>query len=254
MSKKVLNIDNLEQSLWLVKVPSYVAEKWAEAHHDDILGSLGISLKKNITNQPQSKQLNITLDYQENGENNPREFTLETANQTDNHLAFSCDSESKAFAIEGNITKKLSLQPVLRKNQPRRIITNQRQNKNETKAADNTDIYKTVASSQTVDFFTSNKSELKRKGSEKVTSSKLARGGNELDVDALKSKIFESFALNERQLLKDIITFCSDLPNFSKEKDLREILDIYARYNAKGTYKHLWELKPEYKDYTLQDK
>ena len=54
--RKLLNVEGKNRSLWLVKVPVFVAEKWSKRSNDDILGNMRI-----VGNDNNTKQTCITL-------------------------------------------------------------------------------------------------------------------------------------------------------------------------------------------------
>ena len=257
----ILNIDAVEQSLWLVKVPQFVAERWATAENDDILGSLSVSLKSTGPNKPPGKQLNVSLASSDKA--GPSSFTLdELKSSTDNFIAISSD-EKKGYSIDGKVTKNMVLKPQIN-DEYRQLIRNRGlntvANRKEICIANMQEIERTSTQSHTVEFITSDRMEMKRKAAAERSQlankmSRIAFGSNistgTEDGDmlaALRSKVFEAFEKTDRLTFKDVLSFCSDVPGFSKEKDLRDILDLYGRYNHRGTFKHFWELKAEYKD------
>jgi hypothetical protein len=58
---QILNIDTKDQSLWLVKVPAFVALQWGKAEHNDLLGSCKLTVTK--TAKETKKELYVKLDY-----------------------------------------------------------------------------------------------------------------------------------------------------------------------------------------------
>eukprot|EP01038_Epipyxis_sp_PR26KG_P015060 gene15060-20264_t len=253
-----LNLENSDQSLWLVKVPSFVADRWAQCEADEIIGSLGISLKPKSTipsskvSSGNNKQLNVKL-VEIKGDTIPLEFTLEESLQHDSYVAFTQNDETNSFAIDGKITKNLVLRPI--ENQKYRQLIRARGIKSstvisETKLIESTELAKTAISNQTIDFFTSNRTDMKRKALDKSLSNKLSKNTGDLDSGLLKSKIFEAFSNAERMTLRDLVNYCKDVPGLTKDKDVKDILEVYAKYNVKGTYKHMWELKAQYRDST----
>lgn len=260
---KDLNVSLANQSLWLVKIPQFVAEQWNYTRDNEVVGSLKITMKANGPNVAPSKQLNVKLisgDNNHSDENNndmPDEFTLEEVSRnnasSDSFVAFTADESSGAFSVDGRVTKNLLLKPQGTK-EYRHLIRARGINKlvtrRETHVANVVDVQRSQAQSHTVEFITSEKTELKRRhDSSRGAASKAARLGGEGDNEALRSKMFEAFGRNERQPLRDLMTFCQDVPGLTGEKDLRDLLDTYAKYNRRGIYKQLWELKPEYRDY-----
>lgn len=268
---KVLNLDALDQSLWLVKVPQFVAERWANAENDDILGSLTVTaVKSSIPNKPPIKQLNIKLNDAKIGQG-PDAFTLEELKSSnDNFFAFSTDKDAnKGFSVDGKVTKNMVLKPQI--NEGYRQLIRARglsnvANRKEIGVANMQEIERTSTQSHTVEFITSDRMELKRKAaaekalsggkSSRTSLSGLASSSSAGTEDgdsvmtALRSRVFQAFETNERLTFKDIFTACADVPGFTKEKDLRDLLELYGKYNHRGMYKTFWELKPEYRDHS----
>jgi hypothetical protein len=132
-------------------------------------------------------------------------------------------------------------------------------NRKEIGVANMQEIERTSTQSHTVEFITSDRMELKRKAAAErglfgTKQSRLSTDGvSTLDEEvlaALKSRVFAAFEQNERLTFKDILGFCADVPGFSKEKDLRDLLEVYGRYYHRGNFKHFWELKPEFRDHS----
>jgi len=264
-ASRVLNIDALDQSLWLVKVPQFVAERWATAENDEILGSLNISLKAAGNGRPPTKQLNIALDPSSHT-TGPDNFTLEELKSaTDSFVAFSSEKDiGKGFIMDGKVTKNMILKPQI--NSEYRELIRQRglntvANRKEIGVANMQEIERTSTQSHTVEFITSDRMELKRKAAAEkgLFGSKQSRLGSDADaadeevMTALRSRVFEAFEKNDRLTFKDILGYCTDVPGFSREKDLRDLLEVYGRYNHRGNFKHFWELKPEFRDHSSLD-
>jgi len=264
---RILNVDALDQSLWLVKVPQFVAERWATADNDDILGSLNITLKSAGNGRPPTKQLNITLNSNHEG-GGPDKFTLdELKSANDSFVAFSSEKDiGKGFSIDGKVTKNMVLKPQI--NDEYRELIRQRglntvANRKEIGVANMQEIERTSTQSHTVEFITSDRMELKRKAAAErgLFGGKQARlaAGDDVDaadeevMTALRSRVFEAFEKNDKLTFKDILGYCTDVPGFSREKDLRDLLEVYGKYNHRGNFKHFWELKPEYRDHSVLD-
>ena len=65
-------------------------------------------------------------------------------------------------------------------------------------------------------------------------------------MNDLRLKVFEAFSKTERIKQSDLQKFCSSSPGYTSAR-LKEILDSCAKYHQKGSYKHFWELNPEYR-------
>ena len=98
--------------------------------------------------------------------------------------------------------------------------------RSETKLANNQDLSFVNPTSQTVDFFTSNKAEMKRKALQEKNNKNLRVTDGVASNNLLKSKVLELFEKYERLPFKDLATYCKDIPGFSKDKDLKDIGEI----------------------------
>jgi transcription initiation factor TFIIF subunit beta len=245
-----LNLDALDQSVWLVKLPNFVAEKWSKAENNDILGSFRVGMVSNERNKPPSKQLVVTLNDEETmmEEDSVKTFILSEVNNTlgngEEMVAFSHNDKMETFQIEGRVTKSLVLRP--QQSSEYRNLVRERglkklANRHETRIVDPKELQKAQQQSYTIESLTSVKQEMKRKANKPT---------GDYDPKLLLRKMLEAFEQCERQSFETLLGYCSEnVPGFSKEQDLRDLLDEYARYNKKGPYQRLWELKSEYKDH-----
>lgn len=120
-----LDISKAGNSLWLVKVPKYVADKW-----DNAPGSLEVG-KIKVTNTPGKRpeiSLNLSeavlcLESEKNSEPIPKSFKLDVsqfAGQTmgvlsEHRTPFNPDAvvqEGDKLAIQGKISQKLECRPI----------------------------------------------------------------------------------------------------------------------------------------------
>lgn len=120
-----LDISKAGSSLWLVKVPKYVADKW-----DNAPGSLEVG-KIKVTNTPGKRpdiSLNLSeavlcLEGEKNSEPIPKSFKLDVsqfAGQTmgvlsEQRMPFNPDAvvqEGDKLAIQGKISQKLECRPI----------------------------------------------------------------------------------------------------------------------------------------------
>lgn len=249
-----LNIDSMNQSLWLVKIPQFVAEKWTHERSGEIVGSLQVVMQAAQPGKPASKQLNVKLNAEQHSDI-PHDFTLEEVKSTSNTDSFVALSlhENSSFSLDGKVTKNLLLKPQGTKEYRHMIrargmekITSRR----ETQVADTVNVQRAQNQSHTVEFITSERSEMKRKNIERYSgANKIGKLDGETNM--LRSKMFESFEKNDKQTFKEIAAYCRDVPGFTNEKDLRDLLEVYAKYTSRGAFKHLWELKSEFKDHTI---
>jgi hypothetical protein len=249
--RKELSLNAKDQTLWLVKVPDFVAEKWASSSSDDILGSLSYSVtQSNQPNMPPSKKINVSLTQTEEEKINNidvNNFTLEDiVSSGDQMMAFSVNSETDAYGVQGQITKNLLLKPVGTNNYRNLVRDRGVQIRKNTLVVSTADQRNAMSSGagHIVDFIVP------------PTQRRYLNKAGTLegyDSEKLRGKLFEAFNACEQQGFKEIIEFCKDISGFTKdkEKELKEQLEIYAFYWGKGKHRGKWELKSEYKDYTM---
>lgn len=267
-----LNIESKDQSLWLVKIPQFIAEKWATLSNDEILGSLTVKVAG------QTKQLHVDLSNTNtiDGSTLPTKFTLEEISQQstgDEFYALSAtvdeqNDEEPVFSMDGKITKNLILKP--QNNDEYHEFIRERNAKakikwrKETILADANELQRSALQPQILDFMQVDATERKRKlnASEKkqttFSSLKEAAASEKETAAYIKSKIFQAFTLNEKQSFKDILSVCvagADAAGVSiRDDEVKEMLKEFARYHAKGLAKTFWELKPEYRDHSVAKK
>jgi hypothetical protein len=251
-------LEATNNSLWLVKVPSFVASKLATAKSGNVVGSLSIT--KDPTKKG-GKAININI-LSEASDTATTPFTLEeppefdktkattSADDKPSIMSFTYDKSSDEYSVHGSVTKSLFLKP-----QDSEIYRKYLRERGKsalpskaTKEADIQSVLQAKSSSHIIDFIPPAHAELKKKRQE--SSLKGVDGATPLDSDALKAKMFQCFAHNPRQSLKDLIAFCKDVAGFTRERDLKFILEQYANYHQKGMYKGQWELKVEYQGAT----
>ena len=61
----------------------------------------------------------------------------------------------------------------------------------------------------------------------------------------LRIKVFEAFSKAERIKQADMHAYCHTVAGYTTAR-VKSLLEQYAKYHSKGTYKHFWELLPEY--------
>ena len=257
VKKPELDMQGQKSSLWLVKVPAYVAEKLATAKTGDAVGTLSITADPSKQGK---KSINVTLSADTKA-NDPTAFTLEPLAAADDQelLSFTNDREKNSFTLHGNVTKKLFLKPK-DDSKYRQMIRDRGKSalpSKSTHEADMASVLQARASSHIIDFIPPAYAELKRRRLE--TGGKSAEGsaggssGTPVDMDALRSKLFQCFESNSRQSMKDLIAHCKGVQGFTRERELRGLLDHYARYQSKGMYRGFWELKAEYQGNSSAD-
>jgi hypothetical protein len=105
-----VNISALNNSLWLVKIPEYIAEEWKNAEHNQVLGSFKIGMVPEPGKKEHQKHLIVNLD---NTKSRVKTFILkEQSNPIKNEeelVAF--NSTDEQFTVEGKVNKSLVFRP-----------------------------------------------------------------------------------------------------------------------------------------------
>lgn len=251
VAEKHLNLNTRTQSLWLVKVPTFVAERWVNAQSEDLLGSLSINSVVVKPNTAPVKQITVKL---ANEKAETEEFTLEelSASEFQQLMAFKFHEKSETFSVQGQVSKNLTLKP--KDTRQYREIVRERgikaTTRQETQQVSVEDVYHGKSGSNTVNFIPPAHAELKRKTQEQQYANKMGRSATVLDVSDLRNKVFEAFTTKEKYTLKELLVICKDVPGFTRDKELRDLLENYGKYHTKGPYQRFWELKLEYRDHT----
>ena len=103
-----------------------------------------------------------------------------------------------------------------------------------------------------IDFQAPLASEMRKKAREADAANKgiarrASKSESEEQMSALRDKIMLGFAKTERLKQADVQAFCHDVAGYTSAR-VKQLLEEYCKYHQKGTYKHFWELKPEYRD------
>jgi hypothetical protein len=253
--RQKLNTEGYNTSLWLVKLPAFVADRWsytddpsvkggkAKRQNGDLLGNMEIVVKDG------RKQTVVTLD-------DGIELTLEDLGTNPNMLVFNKD-EDGGFSTAGKITKHMALNPVpsaqytnLVRNRLRKSVERQ------TVVAVDESVYEALEENSTMPLIPPVYTELKAKAQELKQSRKAAHTGRPADTTLLLTAIVSAFGSVDKLLFKELVARIQvDHPQVFEmfhEKELREELNKYATYLQGGPFKFYWMLKPDYKDHTAR--
>jgi hypothetical protein len=261
-------VQSSNQTMWLVKLPAFVADEWAKMGDNEVLGSMKITMAPGAA----GKKINIKLNVNEKkkkmskvggatGEMSdddgaadeliPDEFTLDDVPGAPKMFSFSGDDDTERFVMQGQISKNLLLKPKGTKEYQeylwnRNVKTTAR--REAIKTSDDKAAFAVSRSDTIIDFAPPAAALQKRKAKEISQGAKRAGGADAaLEIKAIRAKLFEYLSKIERTTLGDLQAFCSDVEGYTNAR-LKELMDDYCRYNPKGPYKHLYELKPEFKD------
>ncbi|XP_050422659.1 general transcription factor IIF subunit 2 [Adelges cooleyi] len=247
----LLDVNNATTSLWLVKVPKYVADKWDIAPSSLEVGK--IKVQKHPGKRPDiSLHLSeavLCLEGDKNTEPIPKSFKLDVSHFTgqtigvlsEYSIPYNPDAivqETDKLSIEGKISQKLECRPIgdqvymdLKKTAIKKAHIPTRQVQKLDKVVQN---FKPISDHKhNIEYNEKKKSEGKK-----------ARD----DKDSVMAMLFKAFEKHQYYNIKDLVTLTKQPVVY-----LKEILKEVCNYNLKHPHKNMWELKPEYRHYKEQD-
>jgi TFIIF, beta subunit HTH domain/TFIIF, beta subunit N-terminus len=268
-----LLLDGKDTSLWLVKVPAYVADAWSHAQNDDVIGHLSISKivppaqagnstakSGKAAADAVTKRVNVRLTEAGSNWSNKRgridasgksssssssssiederpiDYTLaEVAGGIGNTvLALSYDGDIGQYSLAGKCTKNYTLRG--KDIESSGAFVHKR------------NIRQARPAAQIVDMNDpANKAPTSVGGAIDLKAPKVYHG--ELDERVLKTRVFELFGTEDWISFRDISAACHDIPGVS-EDSIRDLLKKFARFHQKGEHKQTWELLEKFKDHS----
>lgn len=246
-----------EQTMWLVKIPTFVAEQWVNAADNELVGNMKISMVAGVNGQPPSKKINVKLNVNNKQEEPsssapiPDEFTLDDVPSAPKMFAFSGDDDCDQFVMQGQVSKNMLLKPRGTKEYQeflwnRNVKTTAR--REAVRAADDRAAFTMQRTDTVVDFIPPAAAMQKRKAKEISQVNKKTGGADVVaDMKRLRGAVFDAFSKSERMTLVELQALCSETDGYTTAR-LKEMLEDYCKYHPKGAHKHLYELKPEFRD------
>jgi len=247
-------------------MPDFLGEYINKTDHDEIIGKLKVrktttAAKASFVTKPgATTTTTTTVDLTVLGLDIPTEYTLEekTTGSDMHMLAFgeltqpagtagagSSGGNTAGYVLHGSVTKSMILRPqgaaynkLLR---DRSVKSYQRHEIQVDKDA----VFHFNNMSHIINFKPTQASVLKQQAYEADKANRSLEDTEEGAAD-LRLRIFEAFSKTERIKQSDLHAYCSASPGYT-EKRVKALLERYARYHPKGTYKHFWELLPEYR-------
>lgn len=248
VKRRRLNQDKGEQSLWLVRLPAEVAEKWSSAQHSDVLGTASIKVANTNT-----KQLEVTL-------NDGRVYTIDEQNSgssiagADAPQSFFVFSEhekstEKSFSLEGKVTKRCLLR-ARDPNQRRSSIASMSALPSNLKNRQLTqDAIREKQAQQMNHSFSNHLAPIASDGTDLIDMGKAQpmKTLSEQEILIVENEVLQAFksavALSAKELF---VRVKQRLPNIS-EPLLKPYIKRIADYNESGRNHGLWQLKPEFR-------
>ena len=250
-SKQKLNIADANQTVWLVKVPKALQEFLNSASDGDVLGSLsattenGKTVRKWVLNSAMQKDAIVAA----KGVN---EYVVDERQGGLHVVPFLQNEDVGNFSLKGAISKQMTLNPVESNKysfemRQRSILAAKRDRV--TKSFD-ASLQVGIPIAREVDFIPPVNRESRRAAEKKSAKRmKLSSEKSEAAKD-IKSKMLRAFSTRDKWTLNELKTCCQ----VTSDSDLKPLLADYATYFSKGPYKNFYELKPEYKVQSSQEK
>lgn len=242
--KRRLDVASADKSLWLVKIPQAVADKWAEAGNNEILGTLTITSTPAQSGKPSSHKLSVKLVEDDSSESTTAgEYTIDELPTGPQIYAFEHDKTGNSFSIKGRVSKKYNLRPRLNSEYHKnlRMKTLKASQTHQISSVDSAEaMIKNQGRSGEVDFIPPIHADARKRDTD--STGRRTKGTTGADTGDVRQRMLNAFAQNEHLTLKELNSICR-----SNEKELRKLLDQYAIYHSKGKLKTHWQLKEEYR-------
>jgi hypothetical protein len=244
--KRKLDVSHATQSVWLVKIPQAVYQKWEEMSPGETLGTLNIA---SIMSQGKAVP-NLTVQLKEEDNLSPEEiviadeYTMEETPSSSSMLALDYNEEKERFSIKGRISKRYTFK-AKQNEKYQQIIRNRTsaaQQVKQAKRADNAQTLLSAFEPKNVDFIPPAYVDDRKRNSE-MNSGGGKRAKGVVDPAEIRQGVISAFGKREHLTFKEIKTFCRSAP----ETDLRDLLKQYCVFQSKGPLKNYYSLKPEYR-------
>jgi hypothetical protein len=244
--KRKLDVSNASNSLWLVKIPQAVAEKWSNAGPNETLGTLRITSIAGQNGRPASHELSVQLMGDDSGSSSAatsEEFTLDEVPAGPQIYSFEHNKSQRQFAVKGRVSKRYNLKPKSNE-QYRQVVRNRTTiaSKGGRKIAvtKNEDALIGAMTTKEIDFIPPAYVDARKRDADTTVAKRTKAAVN---VAQLKTIMLDAFSKQEFLSFKEIYASCGA----TGEIELRELLKKYAVYHSKGKLQTYYELKPEYR-------
>ncbi|CAH0386332.1 unnamed protein product [Bemisia tabaci] len=247
-TEKELDVSHADKTVWLVKVPKYIANRWEKAPGNIEVGKLKIA-KTSVPGGKTQVTLNLSESVMllaEPGEKPiPRQHRLDVSQVTRqtlgvfSHYTPKPDSdaivpETEKLVLEGRISQKLECRPYADTTYMKLKVESIRKAMEPTRKVMRLD--RVVQNYKPVSNHKNNIEYMEKKKAE----GKKARD----DKESVMEMLFAAFEKHQFYNLKDLVQITKQPPNY-----LKEILNDIGNYSIKAPHRCMWELKPEYRHY-----
>ena len=246
VDKRMLNTKEANSSMWLLKIPNYIAEQWVNKESGDMLGNLS------ITNLDGKKKIKVKLLSEEVASRDEdvtvKDFVVEEKNVCKvcgvsafcphgNGLqlfAFNYDDKKEAFSVAGKITKNATLEPENNDDFGRMLKEFAKQAESSRPAALPYD-----PNSQKRD----RDDAMKDRENPFILPTVAKKQRGKVDLTDLQHLLIKTLGKEGRMSLKELTAACD-----CSEPDIKPLLGNFCIFHKKGEFKFLYELKDEFKN------
>lgn len=258
-------LENLKESVWLVKIPPYICEQWANAKQDEILGSFHVAKtsdgKRQFVVKLDNDKLTSSSSTSGNAGTNKRGLGMSSAGvssaipkdlviaevqrpkgaEQESMIAVA-SADKKNFHVESRITKRFVMRP---------------QNRSELAAIMKERTLSNIANKDTIEVKevdeatrAANNAKTIALSTHEMTKINRIRGNNSLTAEMeteIRRCILPLLQRDGFVKLEPLWESCKSIENVSKDM-LKEVLKDIATYNSSGPNKFFYELIDEYRD------
>eukprot|EP00158_Paraphelidium_tribonemae_P001651 Partr_v1_DN24656_c0_g1_i2_m59796 putative factor iif len=250
LARREVDIGKASSSVWLVKVPSFLAEKWRSAGPRAQLGSVTIGKNEENSSGTPSVSLSLLPEHALNSGGSdqvPQNYSVKFIAKPENVFVFSQDGPQHAHEIDGTVQYEFHATPVIDENY-RNIMRMRRQAAE--KPQRTTQFVEAKGNVQGVSQVT--KSFL-ASTSLAIPPSNRKRKAEDFRRDRMPKEdlieiVFKAFSRQEYWSLKEMVEYTNQPVAFMKE-----ILGETCVYIARGPYKTKYQLKPEFQSLSKKD-
>eukprot|EP00096_Caligus_rogercresseyi_P007587 TRINITY_DN2551_c0_g1_i1.p1 TRINITY_DN2551_c0_g1~~TRINITY_DN2551_c0_g1_i1.p1 ORF type:complete len:286 (+),score=137.90 TRINITY_DN2551_c0_g1_i1:31-858(+) len=251
VSDKDLFTENRKRGVWLVKVPKYIADRWEKAPENETVGKLRIVKKArakpdvsfSLDDKIVAKREGISDPTAKSSTNQaiPKQHKFIVSNVLAQALGVFSRVSSEGpdrVSLEGRVVKKAECRPISDKTYmsvKREAIIKAIEPTRQTVQLD-----RAVNHYKPISNHAANIEHARRKKEE----GKKSRD----DKEKVMERLFELFEKHQYYNIKDLVR-----ETRQPITHLKEVLKEVCNYNLKNPHKNMWELKPEYRHYKVDE-
>lgn len=251
LTNRIVDIEKASNLVWLVKLPSFLADHWASADAGAELGTVLIGEPDQKTNaRPVSLQVaaDIPTSNLDLVDVIPKQYDLKfVTDGGSNLLCFTEDDEGVALSVEGTVQYECNVVPVMN-DEYRNIMRLRREQAEKPKRS--TQLYEALGKPQSATqktglFVGGSSAGAGSSGASRLDNKKRKNEDfkrERLPKDAVIDMIFKAYEQKEYWSMKDLLSLTNQPTAW-----LKELVNEVCNYIQRGPYQKTYQLKPEYR-------